>query len=139
LAYAEIAFRERMLFPEAFCPPELDYVWEWFTQDFWPNYASNGFGIQSFSYVEIAEWAKLMNIKLTRIEIRTIKKLDTLFVEAMSKKSTPATPGVKSEVEAANVDGVRALLAGFNANAKSRQEMEKAKLENGGSGSGPQG
>jgi hypothetical protein len=71
-----------------------------------------------------------MNIKLNKLEIRTLKKLDGLFIESATKKE-PQTKGVKSEVPAENTKGVRALLQGFSATAKAHEEREKAKTKNG--------
>jgi hypothetical protein len=73
-------------------PYELQHVWDWWMQ----LQATRSMGMEAnhISYQEIANWSKLLNVKVTALEVRSLIALDSAYmnhcaaVRAANKPST---------------------------------------------------
>lgn len=62
-------------------PLHLAHVWRWFVE--LDSGRQSGFSVNPLSHVEIYSYCMLNNIKMSAMEVRAIKRLDRLKIEAM--------------------------------------------------------
>lgn len=61
-------------------PDCVDYLWEWFGE-LNMSRSSNGFGVNPISYLEIQSWNELNTNMIRPWEVKTLKKMDAIFLE----------------------------------------------------------
>ncbi len=68
--------------------PEMDdstvYLWNWFIE-LNAQRTSNGFGGNPIQFVDIMAWARLTDRKPTTWEVKTLRKLDMVWLAELSK------------------------------------------------------
>lgn len=76
-------------------PPEYEslsvpscyiHIWEWFLE-LNRCRSSNGFGLNSISFLEIDAWSRLTGNKPKPFELRAIQELDVTFLTLQNKKT----------------------------------------------------
>jgi hypothetical protein len=67
------------------CPYELQYIYTWFVE--LGSTRQSGMGVCPLTFTEMKSWSELLSIKLTAFEIRTLRRIDTLYVNHFSKKT----------------------------------------------------
>lgn len=69
---------------EAVCPHELQHLYIWFVE--LSSARQSGMDICPISFTEIKNWSKLLDIDLKPFEVRTLKRLDTLYINHFRDK-----------------------------------------------------
>jgi hypothetical protein len=67
-------------------PDAAMHIWEWFWE-LHSTRSSNGFGPNPISYAEIAAWSKLSSIKPNKHEVKMLRELDRVYLEAAAKEA----------------------------------------------------
>lgn len=67
------------------CPSELEYIYRWFVE--LSSTRQSGMSMSPIVYQEIQAWAALSKLELSQFEIRTIKRIDVLYLQHFRDKS----------------------------------------------------
>jgi hypothetical protein len=121
------------MYPNAYCPMDLQHVWDWFTEYFWRHYSSNGFAAIPISFTEIGEWSRLCEIPIAPFEVKLLRDICLTFRASAEKKRPKPRPAkgqhVMNEIQSNNATGIKALLGDFNSNFKAMKAAEAKQLE----------
>lgn len=122
-----MAFAEGTIYPEAYCPPRFAHVWDWFAEDFWKGYASNGYSAIPISYSEIAAWAGLKRRNVSPYEAKLLRDICLEYrISSDRKRPRHKEKGVISEIPITSSKGLRALMGDLNSKWKKNKEREAA-------------
>lgn len=66
------------------CPYELEYLYTWFVE--LGSTRQSGMGLCPITFTEMQSWAELIGITLSAFEVRTLRRIDTLYVHHFRDK-----------------------------------------------------